>query len=87
MSQARITQLKSRLADLQPTYLEVIDDSHLHAGHAGAKDGASHFTVVIDSPLFEGLTTLQRHRLVKERVSDLMPYPIHALAIQTNLNV
>ncbi|MBU5877057.1 BolA/IbaG family iron-sulfur metabolism protein, partial [Vibrio cholerae O1] len=59
-------------------HLEVIDESHLHAGHAGAKGGASHFRLIISSPKFTGLNTLARHRLVYDRVTDLMPHPIHA---------
>lgn len=80
----RIEELTRRLADLEATHLEVIDESHLHAGHAGAKGGASHFKLIISSPKFTGLTTLARHRLVYDRVTDLMPHPIHALSIQAS---
>lgn len=79
------TALKSliaeRLAALTPTEIEIIDDSHLHAGHAGAQGGARHYSVRIISTQFEGLSTLARHRLVYDCVRDLMPHPIHALAI------
>lgn len=81
MSTDRMNELKQRLAPLAPTYFEIIDESHLHAGHEGSKNGASHFRVVIWSDQFNGLNTLARHRLVYDRVHDLMPYPIHALAI------
>lgn len=81
MSTDRMEVLKQRLAPLAPTHFEIIDDSHLHAGHEGSKNGASHFRVVIWSEQFTGLTTVARHRLVYDRVHDLMPYPIHALAI------
>ncbi len=82
----RMNELKQRLAPLEPTHLEIIDESHFHAGHEGSKNGASHFRVVIWSEQFTGLTTLARHRLVYDRVHDLMPYPIHALAIDAKTN-
>lgn len=78
----RIALVTKRLASLEPTYLDVIDESHLHAGHAGAKGGASHFRLIIDSEQFEGLSTLAKHRLINEQLKDLIPYPIHALAIE-----
>lgn len=80
----RAALLRERLAALEPSSLEVIDESHLHAGHAGARDGASHFRVVISCPQFAGLGALARHRLVYDRVHDLIPHPIHALAIETS---
>lgn len=73
--------IAERLSALTPTEVELIDDSHLHAGHAGAQGGARHYSVRIVSTRFEGLTTLARHRLVYDCVRDLMPHPIHALAI------
>ena len=57
------------------------DDSHLHAGHVGAKEGR-HFSVEVVSPRFGGLTRLARHRLVYDSLSQLMSRGIHALAIQ-----
>lgn len=81
---SRSALLHNRLQTLTPTSLELIDESHLHAGHEGAKDGASHFRVHICSPKFAGLSTLARHRLVYECVQDLMPFPIHALAIKAD---
>ena len=65
---------------LQPAALEVIDDSHLHAGHAGAKEGR-HFTVRVTSQAFDGLTRVARHRLVYDAARSLMAEGIHALAI------
>ena len=82
MSNDRKQMLLERLQPLQPTHLDIIDESHLHAGHAGAQGGASHFRVHIWTPQFVGLSTLARHRLVYDRVHDLMPFPIHALAIE-----
>ena len=65
---------------LAPDALEVIDDSHLHAGHAGAREGR-HFSVVITSARFQGLSRVERHRLVYDALLTLMPRGIHALAI------
>lgn len=80
----RAVLLRERLQALEPTLLEIVDESHLHAGHAGARDGASHFRVIIATPQFAGLGPLARHRLVYDRVQDLIPHPIHALAIETS---
>ncbi|MBK6864455.1 MAG: BolA family transcriptional regulator [Ideonella sp.] len=65
---------------LAPTQLQVQDDSHLHAGHAGAREGR-HFSVRIAAEAFRGLPRLRRHRLVYDAVAALMPRGIHALAI------
>ena len=67
-------------ATLAPDSLAVVDDSHLHAGHAGAREGR-HFSVAITSPRFAGLTRVARHRLVYDALHTLMPRGIHALAI------
>lgn len=75
--------LQQRFAALQPTQLTVIDESHLHAGHVGAhQPGDRHFRVRIACAQFQGLNTLARHRLVYDCVRDLMPHPLHALAIE-----
>ena len=68
-------------SSLQPDLLEVHDDSHLHAGHAGAREGR-HFTVRIVSPRFTGLSRVARHRLVYDSLHSLIPRGIHALAIE-----
>ena len=82
-SPTRIERLESRLrAALQPVDLQVIDDSHLHAGHAGAAGGHGHFTVHLVSERFSGLPVVRRHRLVYEAVGDMMTTDIHALSIQ-----
>ena len=66
-----------------PTHLEVIDDSARHAGHAGATQGGeSHFNVVIESPLFEGQSRLQRQRSVHTALSEELAGPVHALSIK-----
>ena len=67
-------------AALAPEALAVTDDSHLHVGHAGAREGR-HFSVEITSARFEGLGPVARHRLVYHALRDLMPRGIHALAI------
>jgi len=69
-------------AALAPLALEIVDDSHRHAGHVGAADGRGHFSVFVVSELFRGLPTVKRHRLVYEAVGDLMTSDIHALSIQ-----
>lgn len=65
---------------LQPESLEVQDDSHLHAGHAGAREGG-HYTVRITAAAFAGRPRVARHRLVYDALSLVMPRGIHALAI------
>jgi BolA protein len=65
---------------LQPERLQVQDDSHLHAGHAGAREGR-HFSVHIVCPIFTNLSRLKRHRLVYDALHTLIPRGIHALAI------
>lgn len=63
--------------------VEVSDDSHQHAGHAGAREGR-HFSVRIEAEAFRGLTRLRRHRLVYDAVGPLMAQGIHALAIDAH---
>jgi BolA protein len=78
----RAGRLQARLREaLQPTELQIIDDSHLHAGHAGAAGGHGHFTVRLVSERFVGLPVVRRHRLVYEAVGDMMQTDIHALSI------
>jgi len=74
--------LKSRLAPLAPVVLELADDSAEHVGHAGAAGGGGHFSLLIVSEQFTGLTRLARHRAVLDRVGDVIPHPVHALAIR-----
>ena len=83
MTDGRRERLAGRLNDgLGPDHLEVIDDSHRHAGHAGAADGRGHFTVLIVSQRFAGLSTLERHKVVYQVVGDMMTTDVHALSIQ-----
>jgi BolA family transcriptional regulator, general stress-responsive regulator len=84
MSQAqgpRAARIRSLLAALDPLQLELVDESHLHAGHAGAASGGGHFRLTIVSPRFEGQRLVSRHRLVYDSVHELMHTEIHALAI------
>lgn len=69
-------------ASLQPVQsLQVINESHLHAGHAGAGEG-SHFRVKIVSEQLTGLSRVARHRLVYDALRDVIPQGVHALAIE-----
>ncbi|RPE81481.1 BolA family protein [Vulcaniibacterium tengchongense] len=67
---------------LAPASLDVVDESHRHAGHAGAADGRGHFRVEIVSAAFAGLAPLARHRAVYAALGGLMQTDIHALAIR-----
>ncbi len=71
-------------AALQPAELAVQDDSHLHAGHAGAREGR-HFSVRIACARFNGLSRVARHRLVYDALRNLIPQGIHALAIDARV--
>lgn len=68
-------------AAFAPQSLEIVDDSHRHAGHAGARDGRGHFNVAIVSERFSGMAPLARHRAVYAALGDLMTREIHALSI------
>ena len=79
----RVEAIRVRLqAAFAPTELDVIDDSHRHAGHEGAKDGRGHYRVRVVSTLFAGMTPVARHRAVYAALDDLMQTDIHALSIQ-----
>lgn len=83
MNEQRIEAIRERLRDaLEPELLEIEDESHLHAGHAGARDGRGHFRVTIVASAFESQSRIRRHRIVYEAVGDLMSTDIHALSIQ-----
>ena len=83
--EARLDAIRSLLqAAFAPSELEVIDDSHRHAGHEGAKDGRGHFRVRLVSPAFAGMATLARHRAVYAALGALMQTDIHALSIQAS---
>ncbi len=76
------TRLTERFA---PVDLEIIDESHLHAGHAGARpEGETHFRVRIVASAFDGLSRLERHRLVNETLAEELSGPVHALAVRAD---
>jgi BolA protein len=74
--------IRDRLAALEPEALELVDESALHAGHAGAQSGGGHFRLTIVSPQFRGQDTRARHRLVYAALGPLMRREIHALSIR-----
>jgi BolA family transcriptional regulator, general stress-responsive regulator len=78
----REVRLRERLENrFAPTFLDIVDEGRLHAGHAGAADGRGHFRIRIVAAAFRGLAPLARHRLVYAAVADLLETDIHALAI------
>lgn len=79
----RVDRIRQRLTSaLEPEALEIEDESHLHAGHAGARDGRGHYRVFVVAAAFGGLGRLQRHRLVFGALEEMMRTDIHALTIQ-----
>jgi BolA protein len=74
--------IRDRLAALEPETLELVDESALHAGHAGAQSGGGHYRLTIVSPQFRGQDTRARHRLVYDALGPLMRREIHALSIR-----
>ena len=76
------TLLRARLAPLAPVHIDLTDDSAAHAGHAGSAQGGGHFSLLIVSEQFTGKSRLARHRAVLEQGGDLIPHPVHALAIE-----
>ncbi len=82
MSTTRYDMIRTRLeAAFKPHSMELTDESHLHAGHAGAEGGRGHYRVRIVSPQFDGLKPIARHQLVYRSLGDLMHTDIHALSI------
>jgi BolA protein len=78
----RFERIRALLQDaLAPVVLDLVDESHLHAGHAGAASGGSHYRLTIVAPAFAGLSLVRRHRLVYDSVHLMMQHEIHALAI------
>jgi len=81
-NEQRLQLIRERLtAALTPSHLDVEDESQRHAGHAGAETGMGHFAVSIQSPLFDGKSPVQCHRLVYDALGSLMQTEIHALRI------
>ena len=79
----RVERIRALLVEaLDPAAIEVVDDSHKHVGHAGARGGQGHFSVDIVSAAFAGKLPLARHRLVYAALGDMLQTDIHALAIR-----
>ena len=80
------TERESRIRSLLesaflPQELQIRDDSHLHAGHAGAREGKGHYTVRIVSQAFEGKRKVECHKMIYDALGDMMNTDIHALSI------
>jgi BolA protein len=78
----RIASMRSLLAALDPVSLDIIDESHKHAGHAGARGGGGHFVLNIISGRFAGKNTVARHRMIYSTLGPMMKQEIHALTIR-----
>ena len=74
--------MREKLATLSPESVEILDESGLHAGHAGARDGGGHYQLIIVSGAFSGQPLQARHRMVYAALGALMHKEIHALAIK-----
>jgi len=82
VTEQRVATIERLLQDqLAPASLQVKDQSHLHAGHAGAKEGKGHFEVSIVSEAFDGVNRIGRHRMVYDALGAFMDSDIHALRI------
>ena len=83
LNPARVERMQALLTEaLAPLHLQVVDDSHKHAGHAGARGGQGHFSVDIVSAAFAGKLPLARHRLVHAALGEMLQTDIHALSIR-----
>ena len=78
----RIERMRAALQSLRPVQLDIVDESHKHAGHEGARDGRGHFALDIVSDTFAGLAPLARHRRVYQAMGEMMQTDIHALSIR-----
>ena len=84
LNPVRIARMRELLAaEFAPVQLDIIDESHKHAGHAGARDGRGHFRVRIIAATFAGQTPVKRHQRVYAALGDMMRTDIHALALET----
>jgi BolA protein len=83
MTGPRVERIKARLEKaFAGARVSVQDDSARHAGHPGARDGAGHYVVRIETQQFAGRSRLERHRLVYEALAEMLPREIHALNIE-----
>ena len=76
-----IDEMKRRLAVLSPEHIEIVDESALHAGHAGARSGGGHYQLTMITAAFTGQSGMERHRAIYQALGDLMSTRIHALSI------
>ena len=85
MSEDRVARIEALLSEaFAPSKLQIKDQSHLHAGHAGAKDGRGHYEVTIVASAFAGQRPLARHRMIYDALGSLMETDIHALRINAS---
>lgn len=79
----RVERIRARLREaLDTDDVTVVDESHKHVGHPGARSGLGHFAVGVRSPVFSGKSPLERHRLVYDALGEMMQTDIHAVSIQ-----
>lgn len=78
----RAARIEAALVALAPQRLALVDESHKHVGHEGARDGRGHFALEIVSERFAGVLPLARHRMVYDALGELMQTDIHALSIR-----
>lgn len=79
---SRVDRMRERLThELAPSELSVVDESHKHAGHEGARDGRGHYRVRIVAPAFAGMPLIKRHQRVYAALGEMMQTDIHALAL------
>lgn len=77
----RLEKIRAHLITLNPTVIELADESHKHAGHVGAASGGGHYVLRIVSAHFVGKSTMARHRMIYLALGDMMKHEIHALTI------
>ncbi len=83
MNDQRTAQIRTKLNDaFAPQRLDIVDESHKHAGHEGARGGGGHFNVMIVTDAFAGKTLIQRHRMIYTALGEELKQAIHALSIQ-----
>ena len=81
MSEKRIKLIQDGLQSLNPLKIDIVDEGHLHVGHAGAKSGG-HFKLYIVSDHFKDQSMIDRHKLIYKKLSELMKTEVHALSIK-----
>ena len=82
MNEDRIAAVKERLAGLEPVYLDVIDESHLHIGHPGAQTGMAHIRIKISSYKLDKLNKVKQHQSIYKSLGSMMQTDLHAVAIE-----